>query len=281
MVDAMLVVANIGADLRFGINPCSDIGGNFREGESDDGRGPAGEGQQIATGGRAPGTSGGPASTDAGAANPARGRGDGEAEFDSALVALGRDGEHEEVARLRLDVVAVRADDPEHLAQIASAYLLELSDPSDPQAILEGWRIASVPRAARSEIALSSLAVLLAGDGVDCAGIVQRLDESLLAVTAQVEAQRRTSIPASWVERVLEANFAGVPYAAESGVYSFDLGDAFVPEVTRFTGALARRKEFAAVHAVTVLLEAAPDSGGGAAPPTIAETQPAAGGVSP
>ena len=285
MLDAMLVVTHIGMDFRGSINPCSDLGGNFRsDEESDGGRGGASRGDPtVAQAGRAPGTSGGTVTTGTGGTGGTGARGDrsGEPAFGSALVTLGLADGKPELGRLRLDVVAVRSDDAEHLEQIASAYMLELSDSSEPDAILEGWRIATVPQASRSEIALSSLAVLLGGDAVECAGIVQRIDDSMVAVTPHVEAQRRTSIPASWIERVLEANFASTPFVAESGgLYSFDLGDAFIPEISRLTGALAKRKEFSSVRAATVLLHAG-TARAGTGSVTPAEGQPTETEVKP
>jgi hypothetical protein len=79
---------------------------------------------------------------------------------------------------------------------------------------------------------------------------------------------------------VLAANFGGVPFEAESGgVYRFDLGEAFISEISRFTGSLERRREFASVHVSTVLLRAAPTAGE-AESATPASGQPAEGEVS-
>jgi hypothetical protein len=85
--------------------------------------------------------------------------------------------------------------------------------------------------------------------------VVEHQDGTVEALTGAIEAVCRAGIPAQWVGRMLEANLAGVPFEVHSGgVYEFMLDQAWADEIGATVRTLSRRREFASVRPMGVLL---------------------------
>ncbi|MDI9404753.1 MAG: dockerin type I domain-containing protein, partial [Limnohabitans sp.] len=258
MADASLVVAAIGTDLRFAINPCSDLGDENRR--LDDGRSQELVRDQSGISHGAPLATRPTVSNTSSASRPqATGKTNGKTNGKtSAAVVVGRDDNTVSEAAVRFDVLALRADDSAFLEAIAQMYGLTLHTPAAEEARSDGWRIATLPAIAQREAAHRSLASLLLSEGLDVAAIAVLSDGTVAAVLPEVEVTVRAGIPDTWLDRVFAANCGGAQPVDRGGrIKRFDVRPRFGTEVTAFARALADRREFERVRCVTVTLSAA------------------------
>ncbi|MDI9405003.1 MAG: dockerin type I domain-containing protein, partial [Limnohabitans sp.] len=277
--DSAMVIAAIGGDLRFGINPCSDLGFAMRDGASgDDGSG---------FGARSPFDTLTHAGMDAIGAthlgstrSPNSGLGSlGSAQHgtaESGLLAV--DGRTLPLAALkqlklavRLDLVALKGGSKNGAAVdavgfdpsvdlVAAAFGLMRAEGT--HAAENAWTIWSVPAFAQSERARETLARLVAAQGLEVAVIVAseastpHSDRATLSImTSPIEIRWGEQVPSSWQERVLaliarEMGFAddlsdGIGSTHRAGTSRWEMP---AWRVARLIGALAERRDIVSIR---------------------------------
>ena len=277
--DSAIVIAAIGGDLRFGINPCSDLGFAMRAGVSrDDGSAFSAwspldayshDGMDAIGATRIGSTR--PPNSARGSFSSAQ---HGTAE--SGLLAV--DGRTLPLAALnqwklavRLDLVALRGGakngasvdavgfDPS-VDLVAAAFGLMRAEGA--QAADNAWTIWSVPAFAQSERARETLARLVAAQGLEMAVMVAskastpHSEEAKLSIlTSPIEIRWGEQVPSSWQERVLAliAREMGVGDEPSEGIGSMHRTGTNRWEmpawvVVRLIGALAERREIVSIR---------------------------------
>jgi hypothetical protein len=254
MADAELVVAAIGADFRFAINPCSDLGftppQGMLAGVEARGAGPAA-------------FSGPPIVRRLGSGWPSSIAGDrGDAGVavagDGAGAATGERAGKSPLPPLEPHLIAARprAGAEASFAMTVAAFdlrvILEAEDST-------GWGLFAVPVTVQSEASLTTLALLLGEAEVETAAVVSLEDGTLGAVRPVATVTWRTEIPQDWRQRVMDsiagrwAGSYGLSWTADRCVLTLEALDGlgggveFLRAVAGFRG----RPEFVRVD-VTV-----------------------------
>ncbi|MFM7259247.1 MAG: CARDB domain-containing protein [bacterium] len=257
MADASLVVAAIGTDLRFAINPCSNLGDNriLEDGDGDGAGDDLANADDVAAHGGRPW--GGSVTHGGLGRRPSDGRGDGRGDVvgdgRGEQVVLSRDGESVLSATLRGDVIAVRGLATEDLLEVLGLYRMELvHPPAEGDAVdvdLHAWTLARLPAMASTPASVRWLALMLEGEGVEAAAVAELAGGALVAVLPEVEIAFVPGVPANWIERLM-------PTLVPSGSWKpvgqlgalVDLRPLFGAEVHHMVRVLSARREFALVR---------------------------------
>jgi len=252
MADAAVVVASIGMDLRFAINPCSDLGDNrMLEGGqgvgTDSGEGLAAADGATPHGGR---PSGGAVTHGGLGRRPSDGGGEG-----GERVMLSRDGDSVLSATLRGDVVAVRGMPAAELLEVLGLYRMEPAHPIaegvDPAEELDAdaWTLAKLPSMASTPASVRWLALMLVGEGVEVAAVAELADGTLVSVLPEVEIAFVPGVPERWIERLMPTLVPGGSWKPLGDWGAMvDLRPLFGAEVHQMVRILAGRREFGSVR---------------------------------
>ncbi|MEY3143914.1 MAG: hypothetical protein RLY21_2407 [Planctomycetota bacterium] len=202
MADANLVVAAIGRDFRFAVNPCTDLSSGFRIAPSDNGGG-NGDGAQAGTadGGIA---RGGVGATGRGGSFASAGRGKGNIPVAQVAGATVRGEE-------RIDLIALRpARDGSNANAATVAFAAALFGLAEAVPAVDegGWAAYVLPEIARSDAAREALALLLANEAIECADVLlvddgASVEPRLVAVVPEITIAWREIMPATWRDEIV------------------------------------------------------------------------------